>query len=274
VIIDFQGSVDGTPFEGGAATDFPLVLGNNVLIDGFESGLIGARGGESRTLDLRFPDDYRNAALAGKAAQFAVTVKQVNEPVLPEVNEEFARALGVVDGDVDTLRREVRGNLERERDDRTRRLLRDRVFKALTEANGFEVPKAMEQEEIQRLIRMGQANLQAQGLPGAQMPTDPALYASQARSRVKLGLILAEIIRKHGLKADPAKVRARIEELAASYDDPQQYVAWHYANAARLADAESQVLEDEVVELLLKTADTVDKPMSFQELVRPAPRSV
>lgn len=273
VLIDFQGSVDGQPFEGGAAKDFPLVLGNNVLIDGFETGLAGARAGESRALDLQFPADYRNTALAGKAAQFAVTVKQVNEPVLPEVNADFARALGVADGDVETLRREVRGNLERERDDRARRLLRDQVFNTLVEVNGFEVPKAMVQEEIQHLIRMGRSNLEAQGLPAAQLPTDPALYAEQARNRVKLGLILAEIIRKQGLKADPAKVRARIEELAASYDDPREYIAWHYASPERLASAESQVLEDEVVDLLLKTADVADKPMSFQELVRPGPRS-
>jgi trigger factor len=274
VLIDFQGSVDGQPFEGGAATDFPLVLGNNVLIEGFEAGLVGAGAGDTRSLELRFPADYRNTALAGKPAHFAVTVKQVNEPVLPEVNADFARALGVADGDVETLRREVRGNLERERDDRARRALRDQVFKSLVEVNGFDVPKAMEQEEIQRLIQANRANLEAQGLPAGQVPTDPALYAAQARQRVKLGLILAEIIRKHGLKPDPAKVRTRIEELAASYDDPREYIAWHYASPERLANAESQVLEDQVVDLLLKTADVVEKPMSFQELVRPAPRSV
>jgi len=274
VTIDFQGSVDGKPFEGGAASDFPLVLGNNTLIDGFESGLVGAGAGETRTLDLQFPDGYRNAALAGKATQFVVTVKQVNEPVLPEVNADFARALGVADGDVETLRREVRGNLERERDDRARRLVREQVFKALIDLNGFEVPKAMEQEEIRRLIQMGRASLQAQGLPAGQVPTDPALYADQARNRVKLGLILAEIVRKQGLKADPAKVRGRIEEQATSYDDPREYIAWHYASPERLADAESQVLEDQVLAILLKTAEVVDKTMTFQELVRPTPRSV
>lgn len=274
VTIDFQGSVDGKPFEGGAASDFPLVLGNNTLIDGFESGLVGAGAGETRTLDLQFPDGYRNAALAGKATQFVVTVKQVNEPVLPEVNADFARALGVADGDVETLRREVRGNLERERDDRARRLVREQVFKALIDLNGFEVPKAMEQEEIRRLIQMGRASLQAQGLPAGQVPTNPALYADQARNRVKLGLILAEIVRKQGLKADPAKVRGRIEEQATSYDDPREYIAWHYASPERLADAESQVLEDQVLAILLKTAEVVDKTMTFQELVRPTPRSV
>jgi len=273
VMIDFQGSVDGTPFDGGAASDFPLVLGNNVLIEGFESGLVGAKTGEQRTLDLRFPSDYRNAALAGKAAQFAVTLKQVNEPRLPEVNDDFARALGVPDGSVETLRREVRGNLERERDDRVRRRVRDQVFKTLTELNDFEVPKAMEQEEIQRLIQMTRSNLQAQGLQGGQIPTDPALYAEQARSRVKLGLVISEIIRKQEMTASPARVRARIEEQAASYDDPKEFIAWHYASPGRLAEAESHVLESDVVDILLKTADIVDKPMSFQELVQPEARS-
>jgi len=272
VIIDFQGSVDGQPFEGGAATDFPLVLGNNVLIDGFESGLVGMKAGDQRTLDLRFPADYRNTVLAGKAAQFSVTVKQVNEPVLPEIDDEFARALGVADGNIETLRSEVRGNLERERDDRIRRLVRDQVFKALTDANDFDVPKAMVEEEIQRLIQMTRSNLQAQGLPGNQVPTDPSLYDEQARNRVKLGLIVSEIIRKQELKANPAKVRARIEELAGSYDDPKEFIAWHYASPGRLAEAESYVLESDIVDNLLKTADIADKPMSFQELVRPESR--
>jgi len=271
VIIDFQGTVDGQPFNGGSASDFPLVLGNNVLINGFESGLVGAKAGDQRTLDLTFPANYRNTDLAGKSVQFAVTIKQVNEPVLPEINDDFAKTLGVPDGNTESLRREVLGNLERERDDRVRRLVRDRIFKALTEANDFEVPRAMEQEEIQRLIQMTRANLQAQGLPSTNIPTDPALYAEQARSRVKLGLIVSEIIRKHDLKASPASVRARIEEMAASYDDPKEFIAWHYAAPGRLAEAEAHVLEAEVVDILLKSADTTDKPMSFQELVQPEP---
>lgn len=270
VIIDFQGSVDGTVFDGGTARDFPLVLGNNVLIEGFESGLVGARAGESRTLDLVFPADYRNAALAGKNAQFAVTVKQVNEPALPEVNEEFARALGVADGKVETLRAEVRANLERELKDKVRRELREQVFRALVEANGFEVPKALEEAEIQRLIQTTRANLEAQGIPGAQLPTDPALYAEQARQRVKLGLALAELARTRSLSADAAAVRARVEELAAGYENPQEFIGWHYAKPGRLAEIEAQVVEDRAVELLLQGADVADKPMSFQELMRPA----
>jgi trigger factor len=269
VIIDFVGSVDGIPFEGGTAQDFPLVLGNNVLVDGFESGIVGATAGEQRTLDLVFPADYRNAQLAGKKAQFAVTVKQVNEPVLPEVNDELARSLGVADGKVMTLRTEVRANLEREMNERVRRTLREQVFKALIDVNGFEVPKALAEAEIGHLIQTARANLEAQGVPGGQVPTDPAMYAGQAEQRVKLGLILAELVKTRGLTADAKRVRARIEELAAGYEDPQKFVRWHYENPDRLAEVESQMLEEQAMDLLLETADVIDKAMSFQELVQP-----
>jgi len=273
VIIDFQGSIDGTVFEGGTAHDFPLVLGNNTLIDGFESGLVGAKAGDLRTLDLVFPSGYRNAALAGRKTQFAVTVKQVNEPVLPEVNEQFAVALGVKDGTVETLRAEVRANLERELADRVRRTLHERIFQALLDLNAFEVPKALEQSEVQNLIQMTRSNLEAQGLSADQAPTDPALYVDQARRRVKLGLILAELARTRGLRADPAQVRARVEVMAASYDNPQEFIEWHYSKPGRLAQLEAQVLEDRAAELLLESALVVDKAVSFQELVQPTPQA-
>lgn len=274
VLIDFQGMLDGVPFEGGEAKDFPLVLGNNTLIDGFESGLIGARAGENRTLDVTFPADYRNTNLAGKKVQFAVTVKQVNEPVLPDVNDEFALALGVADGKIETMRTEVRTNLERELAERVRRELREQVFKAVIEANPLDVPKALEQSEIEHLIQTSRANLDAQGMPGNQLPGDPQLYAEQARRRVTLGLILAEMVKVKSLIVDAQLVRERIEELAAGYDNPQEFVDWHYSNRERLAEIESKVMEDQAVELLLATAEAIDKPMSFQELMRPGQQAV
>jgi len=274
VLIDFQGMLDGVPFEGGQAKDFPLVLGNNTLIDGFESGLIGARAGESRTLDVTFPADYRNTNLAGKDVQFAVTVKQVNEPALPEVNDEFARALGVADGKIETLRTEVRANLERELAERVRRELREQVFRAVIEANPLDVPKALEQSEVEHLIQTSRANLEAQGMPGKTLTGDPQRYAEQARRRVTLGLILAEMVKVKKLVVGPQLVRARIEELASGYDNPQEFVDWYYADRKRLAEIESKVMEDQAVELLLATAEAVDKPMSFQELMRPGPQTV
>lgn len=270
LLLDFQGMLNGVVFEGGEAKDFPLVLGNNTLVDGFETGLIGVRAGESRTLDVNFPADYRNAILAGKPAQFAVTVKQVNEPVLPELNDEFARALGVADGHVETLRTEVRANLERELAERVRRELREQVFKAVIEANPMDVPKVLEQNEVEHLRQSSRANLEAQGLPTTQLPSDPHWYGEQARKRVALGLILAEMVKAKGLAIDAQRVQARLEELAAGYDNPQEFIAWHYAKRERMAEVESKVLEDQAVELLLTGAQVVDKPMSFQELMRPA----
>lgn len=270
LLLDFQGMIDGAVFEGGEAKDFPLVLGNNTLIDGFESGLMGAVAGEQRTLDVNFPSDYRNTQLAGKAVQFAVNVKEVNEPVLPEVNDEFARALGVADGKIETLRAEVRANLERELAERVRREVREQVFKAVIEANPIEVPKVLEQSEIQHLQQSGRANLEAQGLSPEQLPTDPQLYMEQARKRVTLGLIIAEMIKTKGLTVDAQRVQMRLEEQAAGYDNPQEFIAWHYAKRERMADIESKVLEDQAVELLLTSAQVVDKPMTFQELMRPA----
>ena len=272
LIIDFEGSIEGAVFEGGKASNFPLELGKQTLIEGFESGLIGARVGESRTLDLAFPAEYRNAQLAGKQVQFAVTVNQVNEPVLPEVSDAFVRAMGIKDGSVESFRTEVRANLERELAERVRRELRDQAFKALLDANTFEVPQALEQAEIQNLIHMTRSNLAAQGVPANQVPTDPSLYADQARSRVKLGLILAELAKVHGLKADPVKIRARLAEQAASYDDPKEYMDWHYAKPERLSQVEAQLIEDQALDVLLETATLQDKPMSFQELMQPAPR--
>ena len=271
LLLDFQGMLNGVVFEGGEAKDFPLVLGNNTLVDGFEAGLIGARAGEHRTLDVNFPADYRNVALAGKPVQFAVTVKQVNEPLLPEVNDEFARTLGVADGQVATLRTDVRANLERELAERVRRELREQVFKAVIEANPIEVPQVLEQNEVEHLRQSSRANLEAQGIPTTQLPSDPHWYTEQARKRVALGLILAEMVKAKGLVIDAQRVQARLEELAASYDNPQEFIAWHYAKRERMAEVESKVLEDQAVELLLASAQVVDKPMSFQELMRPIP---
>ena len=274
LLLDFQGMQNGVPFDGGEAKDFPLVLGNNTLVDGFESGLVDARAGEQRTLDIIFPVDYRNTQLAGKPVQFAVTVKQVNAPVLPEADDTFAVALGVADGKVETLRAEVRANLTRELAERVRRALREQVFKAIIEVNPIDVPKALEQSEIDHLLEAGRAALEAQGLPASQMPGDPQRYVEQARQRVALGLILAELIRVKGLVIDSQRVRTHVEELAAGYDNPQEFISWQYAKRERIAEIESRVLEDQAVDLLLASANVVEKSMTFQELMQPGPPAV
>ena len=267
--IDFEGSMEGVPFEGGTAKDFPLILGSKTLVKGFEDALLGTTQGEQRTLDIIFPVDYSNPSLAGKPAQFAVSVKEVAEPLLPEIDAEFARHLGMPDATVAMLRKEVRTSLERELSDRIRAKVRDQVFKALVLANSFDVPKALEEAETGRLLKSVRAKLQAQDLPANRLPSDPTLYADQARQRVSLGLILAELVRTRGLRAEPSRVRARIEEMAGTYESPEEFIQWHYTQPERLSEIESLVLEEQAVEWLLQTAEVVEKPMSFLELTQP-----
>ncbi len=266
--IDFEGRLDGVPFEGGQAQGFSLVLGGDVLIDGFEQGLVGARAGEERTLNLDFPADYRNQQLAGKTAEFLVKVNRVEEPVLPEVDADFARQFGITDGSTDNLRAEVRANLEQEMEERVHAAVRDQVFKAIMELNRFEIPKALQDAEVERLVQQRRATLQSQGIPLEKAPVDPILFLDEARQRVALGLILAEIVKQRGLKVAPERVRARIEKLAASYESPQEFIQWHYSQPERLAQVESVVLEEQAVELLLQGAQVVDKPTSFQDLMQ------
>lgn len=267
--IDFQGSLNGQSFEGGTARNFPLLLGSHALIDGFEQGLTGTRAGDSRTLDLRFPADYGNSALAGQPVRFEVKVGEVAEPELPALDADFSRRFGIPDGNLAALRVEVRANLERELAERVRVVLRDQVFRHLLASNPMDVPQALQQAEVERIVQKRHAVLAAQGIPAdkIQAPTDPAAYLDEARRRAGLGLILAELVKVRNITPDPAAVRARLELLAASYETPEEFIQWHYAQPGRLAEIEAAVMEDQAVDLLLKTAEVVDKPVSFQELM-------
>jgi trigger factor len=260
LLIDFTGRCEGKPFEGGSANNFPLVLGSGTLVGDLEQGLVGARAGEARALPVRFPADYRHAPLAGKTAEFEVKINEVAEPVLPEVNGDFAKRLGVTDGNVETLRAEVKNNLEREAAVRARAVVRGRVLKALVDANDFEVPQGLVEAEVAKLKRLVQATRAAPSL-------DEAALRARGRTRVMLGLILSEIVRTRGLKPDAGRVRARLEEMASEYESPETFIQWHYQNPERLAEIESRVLEDKIVEELLATARVDERTVSFQELL-------
>lgn len=260
VTIDFVGRVNGNEFEGGKGNAFPVVLGTGTLIESLEQGLVGAKSGESRSVSVKFPADYRHAPLAGQTADFDVKVSEVAEAVLPEVNEAFARELGVSDGSVEKLRADVKTNLEREAAARARAVVRARALKLLLDANPLEVPQDLLEAEIQRL-KAGDAST------GTGMG-DEASYGRRARSRVALGLILGEIIRNRGLTPDPARVRSRLEEMAGDYESPQEFIQWHYAKPERLSEIENLVMEERIVEDLLGSAQVADKPMSFQELLK------
>jgi len=268
--IDFTGSVDGKEFEGGKGQNFPIVLGSNSLIEGFETGLIGAAAGDERVLNLKFPEDYRNSMLAGRTVKFEIKVRQVSEPVLPALDAAFAGQLGIEDGNIETLRAEVLANLQREMDERIRTRLREQVFKALIEANPPELPQQLVEAEAARLLRLHRAELEARRAPADRIPNDPDIYKDKARRRVALGLILSEIVKEKGIIAPPEQVRARIAQMATTYESPQEFINWYYSQPERLAEVESLILEEEVVNRLLQSAQFKDKPMSFQDLMQTA----
>ena len=221
--------------------------------------MVGAKVGETRNVDVKFPADYHSATLAGQRAEFEVKVNEIAEPVLPELNEEFAKQLGVQEGGMEKLRVELKANLEREAAVRIRAVVRSRALKALLEINPVDAPLSMIEEEAQRL---------KQDAAQSGSSADEATLQKRARTRVALGLVLAEIIHARGISPDPARVRARVEEMAAEYESPQEYIQWHYASPERLNGIQSLVMEEKVVEELLVTANVEDKPVSFQELLK------
>lgn len=265
VEIDFAGTVDGEAFEGGSATNFALVLGSKRMIPGFEDQLIGAKAGEERVLQVTFPEDYQAESLRGKAAEFKVTVNKVATTELPAIDEEFFKAFGVVEGGMDRFRAEVRKNMDRELRQAIKGRVKNQVMDALVKAHeGLEVPKALIGNEIGRLKQQ----MLRQFGGGQQINLPDELFADQAKRQVALGLIVGEIIKTQEMKADPVRVHALIEEVAESYEKPQEVLSWYLSNKEQLAQVESVVLEDQVVDKVLADAKITDKTVSYEELLR------
>jgi trigger factor len=268
VTLDYAGTIDGVAFEGGSATDAVFVLGQRGLLPEFETGLVGLKAGESRTFPVAFPDDYHGREVAGKTAQFAVTVKSVAGPVVPELDAEFAKTMGVADGDLARMREEVAQNVRREVERRVAARTKERVIEAMLAATPVEVPRALVAEESGRLVEMARRDMAARGMPvGADTPIPAELFEQQARRRVQVGLIFAEVVRAHGLQAKPAQVKAEIQKLAESYERPDEVVKWYYGSAQRLSEIEAMVVESNVVEWALGTAQVVDTPLAFDSLM-------
>lgn len=267
VVIDFAGRKDGELFEGGQAEDFPFVIGAGSMLKDFEAAVQGLKAGEGKTFDMTFPEDYHAKHLAGQQVQFEITVKRVEAPVLPEIDADFARALGVVDGDVTKLRAEVRANLEREVKRRIQAKIKEQVMEALLAANPIEVPKALVDAEAQQLAENAKRDLEARGMKAKDIPVEAAWFGEQAVRRVKLGLIMAELVKAKELYAKPEQVRGLIDEMAQSYEDPTELVRWYYAQPDRLAQAEAVVIEDNVVAWVVSQAQTSDNAVSFDELM-------
>lgn len=266
VHIDFKGFIDGEAFEGGSAENVPLRLGSGAMIEGFEAGLVGASAGEARTLEVKFPDDYRATKLAGKAATFEVTVNSVAEPVLPAVDADFARAFGVEDGTEQTLRAEIRANMERELRQKLRNVTKERTLDALLAAHPLTIPKAMVNEEAKRLKQQTQAEM-AQSGQGNAIDFPVSMFEPQAQRRVSLGLLIGEIIRGQELKVDPERVRGTVEELASSYENPQEVVEYYLGDKNQRAAIENLVLEDQVVDWVLGQVQVEDEPQTFEALM-------
>ncbi len=264
--IDFVGTLDGEAFPGGSATGHRLVVGAGTLLPDFEQGLKGATVNAVLDIPVSFPEEYGAPTLAGKQARFQVTVREVAEPVLPALDDAFAQALGVTEGGIEMLRAEVKDNLQREAARRIRDRLKGEIFKQLRAINPLELPQALVEREAAELREAARAQLANQGVKTAGLPPDNGPFRERAKERVALGIILSELVRARGLKADEAKVRARVEEMAADYDEPGRFVEWYYSKPERIGEARSLVLEDQAVELLLGEARVTEKPMRFEEL--------
>ena len=270
VTIDYRGTVDGKELERGTGTDQPLELGAGRMIEGFEAGLVGASAGEQRTLNLSFPDPYHSAELAGKPVQFEITVKAVAERVLPTVDDAFAEKFGVTEGGVEGLRKEVLENMQRERDRALQRRFNARVMESLSAANEVALPRTLITHEAQRMHEESRRNLMMRGVdpntvghPGAEA------FETSAQERVKRGLLMAEVVRQAGVTAQPAKVRAMVETMAAGYEDPEALIRWYYGEPQRLNEVQAMVVEEEAVSWLVAQAKVEDEPLSFDDLMNP-----
>jgi trigger factor len=265
--VDFSGSIDGVPFEGGKAENFPFVLGEKRMLPEFEAAARGMKSGESKSFELKFPDDYQGKEVAGKLAVFELSARKIEQPELPALDAEFAKQLGVADGDLDKMRSEVRANVEREVKKRVDAQVKNQALQALLDATPLELPKSLVEMESHELLQRAGADLQARGIKPEQMPLNPQMFEETAKRRVALGLIIAELSRAEGLQPKPAEVRAVVEQEAQSYENPAEVVKWFYMQPQRLSEMESVALEANVVKWVLSKAQVKDKEIPFDELM-------
>ncbi len=268
VTVDFEGKIDGEPFAGGKAEGFQFLVGEGQMLKEFEDAVRGMKVGESKTFPLSFPEDYHGKDVAGKTADFLVTLKNLEAAHLPEVNEPFVKSLGIEGGTVDSLRADVRKNLEREVKFRLQSRNKQAVMDALLANAELELPNAIVQAEIERLLEGARADLKARGIKDADKADIPEdVVRPQAERRVRLGLVVAELVRANELQARPEQLKAHVDELASSYEKPQDVVKWYFGDRDRLAEVEAVVVENNVTDFVLSKAKIDEKTVTFDELM-------
>ncbi len=271
VTVDFEGKIDGEPFDGGKAEAFQFVIGEGQMLEQFDQSVRGMKVGESKTFPLQFPADYQGKDVAGKEADFMVTVKKIEAQNLPAVDEAFAKALGIKEGTVEGLRADVKKNLEREVKFRVMARNKGAVMEALSKSAELDVPNALVASETDRLIEGARADLKQRGVKDFDTAPIPAeIFKPQAERRVRLGLVVAELVRTHNLQAKPDQLQKHIEELSQSYEKPTEVMRWYLGDRQRMAEVEAVVIENNVTEFVLASAKVVDKVLPFDELMTAA----
>lgn len=265
--INFKGIIDGEVFPGGEANDMPIELGSGRMIKGFEEGLIGAKAGDDVTLNVTFPDDYHAKELAGKPAQFDTHVNKIEEAQLPELNDDFAKKLGIKDASVENMHKEIKASMQQELDTRLNTKMKSSVMDALIKAHDFDVPKPLIEDESEALKKNMLENLKQQGMQDQGMQLDASMFADQATRRVKLGLIMSEVVKSEKIEADEERVKKKVEEIAAPYEQPQQVIDWYMGDKQRLAEVQALVTEEQIVDWAMEKAKVVDKSMTFKDIM-------
>jgi trigger factor len=268
VTIDFEGKIDGEPFEGGKAGDFQFIVGEGQMLEQFDKSVRGMKVGESKTFPLQFPADYHGADVAGKEADFLVTVKKIEVQHLPAVDESFVKSLGIKDGSVEALRADVKKNLEREVKFRVLARNKGAVMNALLTVAELELPQALVAGECERMVEAARADLKQRGVKDADKVDLPAtLFTPQAERRVRLGLVVAELVRRDNLQAKPEQLQAHIEEMSQGYEKPAEVVRWYLGNRERMGEVEAVVIENNVTNHVLSLAKVTDRVVPFDELM-------
>jgi len=271
VTIDFEGKIDGEPFQGGKAEAFQFIIGEGQMLEQFDQAVRGMKVGQSKTFPLQFPADYHGKDVAGKEADFMVTVKKIEVQNLPAVDEALAKSLGINEGTVEALRADVRKNLDREVKFRVQARNKAAVMDALAKSAELDLPNALVSNETDRMVEAARADLKQRGVKDADTAPIPAeIFKPQAERRVRLGLVVAELVRTNSLQAKPEQLQAHIEELSQSYEKPAEVVRWYLGDRQRMAEVEAVVIENNVTEFVLARAKVVDKVLPFDELMSAA----